>query len=119
MPAPLSNDLRKRLVKAVEGGMSRNAAAVRFEVSISAVVKLHQRWKTSGSYEPNTVGGYRGHKLTAHRQLVEELLKDKPDMTLMELKQRLAAVHIGVSTSAIDRFLNYLGHSYKKNGTRR
>src|SRR5690348_7747249 len=118
MPAPLSNDIRKRLVKGVEGGMSCHAAAARFEVSISMVVKLHQRWKTTGSYEPQPVGGYRGHKLTAHRRLVEQLLTAKPDMTLMELKQRLEALHLEVSKSAIDRFLNYLDYSYKKNGTR-
>jgi hypothetical protein len=38
----LSNDLRKRVVGAVlEGGMSRNAAAKRFGVSIASVI----RWK--------------------------------------------------------------------------
>ncbi len=37
----LSEDLRKRVVDAVvEGGMSRNAAAKRFGVSIASVVAL-------------------------------------------------------------------------------
>jgi transposase len=118
MPAPLSNDLRKRLVKAVDDGMSRNAAAAKFDVSISAVVKLIQHWKVTGSYEPKPSGGYRGHKLTEHRGSVEKMLKEKPDITLGEMKKKLEAVKIYVSTSAIDRFLNHLGHSYKKNGTR-
>jgi transposase len=52
-PAPLSNDFRKRLVKAVDGGMSCNAAAATFDVSVSAVVKLMQHRKATGSYDPN------------------------------------------------------------------
>jgi transposase len=40
MPAPLSMDLRRRIVGAVEGGSSIRAAARRFAVSASAAIKL-------------------------------------------------------------------------------
>ena len=40
MPAPLSLDIRKRIVAAVEGGTSCRAAAARFAVSESAAIKL-------------------------------------------------------------------------------
>jgi hypothetical protein len=40
MPRPLSEDLRERLVRAVSSGSSRNAAAKKFEVSVSAVIQL-------------------------------------------------------------------------------
>ena len=43
MTAPLSPDLRYRLVRAVEGGASARQAAARFEVSPSAAIKLMQR----------------------------------------------------------------------------
>jgi len=36
-------DLRERIVRAVAGGLSRNAATARFEVSVAFVVKLLQR----------------------------------------------------------------------------
>ena len=40
----LSDDLRKRVVEAVvEGGLSRNAAAKRFEVSIASAVRWVKR----------------------------------------------------------------------------
>ena len=40
MTRPYSVDLRERVVRAVEAGLSRRAAARRFEVSVSFVVKL-------------------------------------------------------------------------------
>ena len=40
MTAPLSADLRERVVRAVESGSSARAAARRFAVSASAAVKL-------------------------------------------------------------------------------
>ena len=118
MARPLSNDIRERIVRAVTGGMSRNGAADKFETSVSAAVKLLQRYKATGSFEPAQMGGYHGHKLTPHRAAVEELLRQKPDITLVEMKAELAAQRIRASKSAISRFLIYLGNSYKKNGPR-
>ena len=43
MTAPLSQDLRERIVHAVEGGSTMRQAARRFAVSASAAVKLMQR----------------------------------------------------------------------------
>ena len=48
MTRPYSEDLRERVVRVVESGTSRNAAAKQFDVSISFVVKLMQRWKQRG-----------------------------------------------------------------------
>ena len=118
MPRPLSNDLRERIVRVVDGGMSRNAAARKYDVSISAVVKLIQRWNTTGSYLPERVGGWRKHLLAEHTDQVNRLLADKPDITVAEMQARLAAIKIKVSQSAITRFLIHLGHSYKKNRSR-
>ncbi len=49
MRAPLSQDLRERIVRAVEKGSSIRQAALRFEVSPSAAVKLMRRVRESGS----------------------------------------------------------------------
>ena len=59
MTAPLSADLRRRLVRAVEAGSSAREAARRFEVSPSAAIKLMQRVRAKGSAAPAKVGGYR------------------------------------------------------------
>ena len=113
MPRPLSNDIRERIVRSVKGGMSRNAAAKKYDVSISAAVKIVQRWSESGSYEPLPMGGYHRHKLSEHQDLVEGLVQAKPDITLTELQERLKVKKITVSPTSIHRFLKHLGLSYK------
>jgi hypothetical protein len=58
MARPYSVDLRERVVRAVEDGASRRAAAAKFEVSISFVVKLMQRWHQRGTIQPDRIGGW-------------------------------------------------------------
>ena len=87
MTRPLSNDLRERIIGAVEGGMSCNAAAKVYDVAVSAVIKLVQRWKATGSFEAKPMGGYRGHKLSEHTELVQRLVKEKPDTLIRGLRQ--------------------------------
>ena len=59
MTAPTSQDLRQRIVRAVVQGSSARQAALRFEVSPSAAVKLMQRVRQTGSTAPDKIGGYR------------------------------------------------------------
>ena len=59
MPAPMSMDLRRRVVHAVEGGSSIREAARRFAVSPSAAIKLMQRVRPTGSAAPARYGGHR------------------------------------------------------------
>ena len=66
MPAPLSADLRERIVASVEGGSSRRAAAERFAVAPSSAVRLMQRVKRTGSIAPGQVGGHRRPILEPH-----------------------------------------------------
>jgi transposase len=61
-----SVDLRERVVRAVAAGRSRRAAAAKFEVSISFVVKLMQRWRERGTLQPQRVGGAKRSTLAAH-----------------------------------------------------
>ena len=118
MPRPLSNDLRERIVRSVEGGKSCRGEAEHYDVSVSAVIRLMQRWKATGDYRPKRMGGYLNHKLAAHKDVVDKLLAEKNDMTLMEMKERLSAAKIKVSHMSIFRFLEHLGLSYKKNCAR-
>ena len=57
MAAPLSQDLRKRLVGEVEQGSSARQAAARFAVSASAAIKLVRRVRETGSTEPARSAG--------------------------------------------------------------
>jgi transposase len=72
MAALLSQDLRKRLVRAVEEGASAGAAA-RFAVSTSATIKLVRRVRQAGSTVPARIGGYRKPVLTGQADFLREL----------------------------------------------
>jgi len=57
MSEPLSMDLRRRLIAAVEKGASRRAVAQRFGVVASTVTKLVKHLERMGSLEPAKQGG--------------------------------------------------------------
>jgi transposase len=114
MTRPYSVDLRERVVRAVEAGLSRRAAARRFEVSVSFVIKLVQRWRREGTLEPERYGGWKRPTLAAYAERVHELLRREPDLTIAELRSRLAAEAIHTSPAAISRFLTAEGLTRKK-----
>ena len=114
MARPYSVDLRARVVRAVEAGMSRRAAAAKYEVSISFVVKLLQRWRRRGTVQPDRIGGRKRSTLAAHGERVRALVAAQPDLTLAELQSRLAAEGIAVSRSSVGRFLVAAGLTRKK-----
>ena len=57
MGKPLSVDLRARALSAVDEGMSRRAAARRFGVSESSVIRWDAARRATGSFEPKPQGG--------------------------------------------------------------
>jgi transposase len=73
MTAPLSQDLRKRLVRTLEEGSSAREAAARFAGSPSAAIKLVRRVRETGSTEPAKIGGYRKPLLASHEELLRAL----------------------------------------------
>ena len=89
MTAPLSADLRRRLVRAVEAGSSAREAARRFEVSASAAIKLVRRVRETGSAAPARIGGYRKPLLAGHEDLLRELTTAKSGITLAEIQADL------------------------------
>ena len=115
MTTPLSQDLRRRLVRAVEGGASARDAASRFEVSASAAIKLVRRARQTGSTAPAKIGGYKRPLLDGHEALLRELTSAKPGITLGEIKGALAERGIEAGhISTIWTTLRRLGLSHKK-----
>jgi transposase-like protein len=51
MPKPCSQDLRERVLEAVEAGASRREAAENYGISASSAIKWMQRWHASGQAE--------------------------------------------------------------------
>jgi putative transposase len=115
MPAPISMDLRLRIVRAVERGSSIRQAAQRFAVSPSAAVKLMQRVRATGSAAPDRYGGRRRPVLGPHEAELRRLVEATPDLTLAELQtelQRRSGVRAGLST--IHNALRRIGLRHKK-----
>ena len=118
MTAPLSNDLRERVVAAVLSGESIRAVAARFEVAASSVVKWSQRHRATGSVHPSKMGGYRKRILEPHRGFIAERLAQNPHLTLHGLKGELALRGISVSHNTIWEFIRREGLRFKKNAIR-
>jgi putative transposase len=115
MTAPLSQDLRRRLVRAVEEGSSAREAAARFAVSASAAIKLMQRVRRTGSPEPARIGGYRKPLLDQHEGVLRELTRRRPGITLAELQAALRERGIEPgSLTTIWSTLRRLGLTHKK-----
>lgn len=88
---PYSTDLRERIVAAVDRGQhSLRQIAQLFCVNLSFLVRLLQRRRATGSLEPKPHGGGPTPKLDAEavRRLLE-LVRQQPDATLAELRDRL------------------------------
>lgn len=88
---PYSNDLRERIVAAVERGEpSIRQLAHLFSVSVSCIVRLLQHQRRTGSVQPKPHGGVPPRKLDAAAEArLLELVRKQPDATLAELRDRL------------------------------
>ncbi len=70
-----SEDLRSRIVTAVEAGATRTAAAAQFAVSVSCAIKLVQRFRQTGSVAPAPRGKKPFALLSTRRRFVSWLLR--------------------------------------------
>src|SRR3954447_1786990 len=105
MPKPLSFDLRSRVLAAVDAGLSCRRAGERFGVSASSAIRWAALRRVEGDARPKPQGGDRlSHKTEAHADLIHAALAEVPDITLPELKARLAQQGARVSVSALWRF---------------
>lgn len=118
MTAPISNDLRERVVAAVLSGESVRSVAKRFEVATSSVVKWSQRHRATGSVHPGKMGGHRKRILEPHRDFIVRHLAQNPHQTLHGLKAELAVRDIAVSHNTIWEFIRSEGLRFKKNAVR-
>lgn len=109
------NDLRRRVVAAIDGGMSARAAAARFSIAPSTAIHWHRRWREAGSVSPGRQGQPPGSKLDAHEAFILGLLADEKDIALREIAEKLA-MERGVRTcpSTLWYFFSKRGLTHKK-----
>jgi transposase len=116
MAKPYSQDLRDRVIDAVQRGeMSRRAAPRRYEISESIAIKWLERVERDGSREPVGHGGHRPSKLMPHRAFLEAARAEKSDVTLQALCDRLLSERgVKADTSMMSRFFRRIGVTFKK-----
>jgi transposase len=113
-----SQDLRDRVLRAVERGERPSDIARRFEVSRVWVYQVAQRYEQTGERSSLQVGGYRRSKVAELEAAIRGWLKVEPDLTLAELCARIAEKGIEIKVPALWHQLNKWGLSLKKNPTR-
>lgn len=116
MTKPLSLDLRRRVVDAVDAGMSRRAAASRFGISPSAAVKWHRLWRETGAVAPSAQGGNtRSGRIDGLGEAIFAMVEETPDITLAEIAGRLESEHgERFAPSTVHRFFHRRGWTFKK-----
>jgi transposase len=120
MAKTLSEDLRSRLIAAVEGGLSRRAAADRFGVAAASAIRWVRDWRATGATRAKTKGGdLRSQRIEAYRDIILAAIEAQVDITLVELSDMLRERHgASFAPSTVWRFLDRHAMTIKKNGTR-
>ena len=92
--------------------MTREEVAKRFDVSLGMVKKLLQQRRDTGEIAPlHHRSGRKPKILGHHRSRMRELLDERPDLTLEELRD---AAGLGCTVQAIHYALADMGLTYKK-----
>ena len=103
----LSMDIRKKVIKAIAGGMSRRQAAARFDIGPATAVRWAKRVEILGSVAPSRMGGdRRSRRIEAHAEFILAQLEEQPDLTILELREKIRERHgVGFGHATIWRFL--------------
>ena len=120
MTKSISEDLRSRIIAAVDNGLSRRAAAKRFGVGAASAVRWVREWWETGSTRAKRQGGdMRSQRIEAHREVILGAIAEQADITLVELAEMLRSEHgAAFAPSTIWRFLDRHSLTIKKNGAR-
>jgi transposase len=110
-----SEDLRTKIVEAIEKGMGKSEAARTFGVSLSSVKRYAKMADEGRSLAPKKRPGSKPKLGESARRLLEADLKERPAATLLqrcEFLDRVAGEK--VSESTVSRMLKWMGWSRKK-----
>ena len=110
-----SEDLRKRIVEAVERGIPKTKVAHLFDVSLSSVKRYSRIARRGESLAPKKGTGRPPKVDVSIQRLLEEDVKERPSATV-EQRQRFLERLTGrtLSNSTVRRLLKRLGFSRKK-----
>jgi transposase len=107
MAETLSEDLRRRVIMAVEAGASRRAAAERFGIGVATAIRWVRMFRTTGILAALPKGGdLRSDRIEAFRDVILAAIEAQKDVTLVELAAMLMREHgASFAPSTVHRFL--------------
>ncbi len=113
MAKAYSIDLRERVLNDIDAGMSTEAAARKYSVSISWAYSLKKRRRETGSIAPKEYRRGQERKFAPYEKEVRQLVADNADATLEELHAMLPNKD-NVTVVTLHNFLKHLEISWKK-----
>ena len=113
-----SQDLRDRVLRALERGERPTAIARRFEVSRMWVHRVRKRWQRAGLRGSLQMGGYRRSRLAALEPLGRGWISRAPDLTLAATCARLAEQGVTIRVPALWHQFDRWGLTFPKNPAR-
>ena len=115
MARAYSQDLRDRVIEAALAGLPARRAAGQFRVGIATAIAWVSRARRSGERAARRQGQPCRSKLDPHRAFLLGLIEATPDITLVEMQERLEADRgITASVGTIWTFLDRCGLTVKK-----
>ena len=118
MAKAYSSDLRIRVIRVVESGVSARGAGRRLGIGESTATAWIGRWRRTGSVEAKSQKGRSRSPLAAHTEWLLSLVGERADLTLEEIRLGLDERGVRVAVSSIWRFFDRHGISFKKNRAR-
>lgn len=115
-----SQDLRDRVIGAVDGGTAARQVAATFGVSIAYIYKALTRRRLTGDSGPNPNRGHPARKLAPDQEAaLAAHIRSRPGITLVQAQAWLVAEHgVSLSIGAIWNAARRLGLSFKKSSAR-
>jgi transposase len=110
-----SQDLRERVLRAIDQGAKAAEVAGLFKVSVSYIYKALIRRRSTGEQAARPQRSHRSFKLAPLEDAIRAEVLRRPDATLEELRRWLAQAHqVEVSLGAMHNTLRRLGLTLKK-----
>ena len=109
---PIPSEMRKRILKDLNNGMTWLGTAEKWGISQSFIAKLKRQVRDTGNFEPLKPKTGPKPKLAPHYQLLQQIVADTPDATLSEIQEVLP---VKVCPQTIANALIKLKLVYKKN----
>jgi transposase len=113
-----SQDLRERVLRALDRGDRPTEIARRFEVSRVWVYQVRDRLQETGQRESFQIGGHRRSRLADLEPALRGWIALEPDLTLTQLQERLGQRGVEIKIGALWHQLNRWKLTFKKNSAR-